>query len=72
MPAIRRKLLEQLCASPGSVATTELAVAVATPTNTVRRALEDLTAYRLVTRTRQEQGKPDLWHAGEWTRERFR
>jgi hypothetical protein len=39
--------------------------------NTVRRALEDLTAYRLTTRTKQEQGKADLWQAVDWARERL-
>jgi hypothetical protein len=72
MPALRRQLLEQLCISPEPVATPTLAVALHTPTNTVRRTLEDLTAYRLVTRVKQEQGRPDLWHAVDWTRERFR
>jgi Bifunctional DNA primase/polymerase, N-terminal/Primase C terminal 1 (PriCT-1) len=72
MPALRRQLLEQLCASPEPVATPTLAVAVHTPTNTVRRTLEDLTAYRLVTRAKQDQGKPDLWQVVDWARERFR
>jgi hypothetical protein len=72
MPALRRQLLEQLCASPEPVSTPALAVAVRTPTTTVRRTLEDLAAYRLVDRTKQEQGKPDLWAMVEWARERFR
>ena len=35
-------------------------------------ALEDLNAYRLVVRTSQGKGKPDLWHVTDWTRERMR
>jgi hypothetical protein len=31
------------------------------PTTTVRRVLEDLNAYKLVERTSQGRGKPDLW-----------
>jgi hypothetical protein len=31
------------------------------PTTTVRRVLEDLNAYKLVERTSQSAGKPDLW-----------
>jgi hypothetical protein len=31
------------------------------PTTTVRRVLEDLNAYKLVERTSQGKGKPDLW-----------
>jgi predicted ArsR family transcriptional regulator len=70
MPALRRQLLTALCATPDAESTSALAVTVGTPTNTVRRALEDLAAYRLVTRTKQE-GKADLWQVNEWTRERF-
>jgi hypothetical protein len=72
MPALRRQLLEQLCATGEPVTTTALAIAVHTPTNTVRRTLEDLAAYRLVDRTKQEQGKADLWQMVEWAQERFR
>ncbi len=72
MPALRRLLLEQLCASHEPVSTSTLAVAMHAPTITVRRALEDLTAYRLLVRTKQGQGEPDLWHVVEWARERFR
>ncbi len=72
MPALRRVLLERLCASSEPVSTSTLAVEMHTPTITVRRALEDLTAYRLLVRTKQGQGEPDLWHVVEWARERFR
>ena len=71
MPAMRRVLLERLCASSEPESTSTLAVAMHAPTVTVRRALEDLTAYRLLVRTKQGQGEPDLWHVVEWTRERF-
>ena len=42
--------------------TTIVAKALGLPTNTVRRALEDLAAYQLVMRISQGQGKPDLWN----------
>lgn len=71
MPALRRRVLERLCAATTPVSTSTLAIAVHTPTNTVRRALEDLAAYQLVVRTKQAEGKPDLWHAANWTKERF-
>jgi len=71
MPAMRRVLLERLCASSEPESTSTLAVAMHAPTVTVRRALEDLTAYRLLVRTKQGQGEPDLWHVVEWARERF-
>ena len=41
--------------------TSSIAQKVDLPTNTVRRALEDLAAYRLVERSIQGKGKPDLW-----------
>jgi hypothetical protein len=41
--------------------TSTVAKELGLPSNTVRRALEDLTAYGLVHRTSQGQGKPDLW-----------
>jgi hypothetical protein len=71
MPALRRQLLEQLCTQDKPVTTTDLAVAVHAPTGTVRRALQDIHAYRLVQRTKQEQGLPDLWSVVDWARERF-
>jgi hypothetical protein len=47
------------------VPTKVVAEAMGLPTNTVRRVLEDLAAYRLVTRHPQGQGKSDLWEAAE-------
>jgi hypothetical protein len=44
------------------VPTSAVARALGLPTNTVRRALEDLTAYGLVERIGQGQGKADLWN----------
>jgi hypothetical protein len=41
--------------------TSSIAVRLGLPTNTVRRALEDLAAYDVLERTRQGAGKPDLW-----------
>jgi uncharacterized membrane protein len=34
------------------------------PTNTVRRALEELAAYDLIRRLKQGEGKPDIWGVG--------
>jgi hypothetical protein len=43
------------------VPTSAVGKALGLPTNTVRRALEDLTAYGLTKRISQGQGKADLW-----------
>jgi hypothetical protein len=72
IPALRRQLLEHLCDGAAPETTKDIAEAVSLPTNTVRRALEDLTAYGLMTRYSQGQGKADVWQASQWARERMR
>jgi hypothetical protein len=63
VPPIRRSAYEHLATLTGThVETAVIAKAIGLPTNTVRRALEDLTAYGLVVRTGQGPGKPDLWN----------
>ena len=61
VPPIRRRAYEYLRSLNGGFAETPaVANAISLPTITARRALEDLTAYQLVTRTAQGAGKPDL------------
>jgi hypothetical protein len=43
--------------------TTDIATKLGLPTNTVRRALEDLAAYGLARRTKGGSGNPDTWTA---------
>ena len=45
--------------------TPAVAKALGLPTNTVRRALEELAAYQLVERNIQGAGKPDLWRVSQ-------
>jgi FaeA-like protein len=67
VPPIRRNAYEFLAAlEGGSAETTAVAKALVLPTNTVRRALEDLTAYGMLDRIIQGQGKPDLWTAKQY------
>jgi len=61
VPPLRRRAFEHLQKSSAEIDTKEIARALDLPTNTVRRALEDLAAYRLITRNSQGQGKADLW-----------
>ena len=61
VPPIRRRAYEHLNALDDPAETSAVANALALPTNTVRRALEDLTAYALIQRFGQGQGKSDLW-----------
>jgi hypothetical protein len=61
VPPLRRNTFEQLCWSPEGKGTREVAQALGLPTNTVRRALEDLEAYGLISRSREQKGLPDTW-----------
>jgi predicted ArsR family transcriptional regulator len=64
VPPTRRHAYEFLCQSKSESEckeTPEVARVLGLPTNTVRRALEDLGAYRLVRRYSQGEGKADLW-----------
>ena len=68
VPPLRRRAYEHLRKSKSLAGyeakeTPEIAQALDLPTNTVRRALEDLAAYRLVSRETQGSGKPDKWTA---------
>jgi hypothetical protein len=48
--------------------TTKIAEAMALPTVTVRRRLEELAAYGVVRRIAGGQGKADKWQTGPWGR----
>src|SRR5262249_47871106 len=63
VPPLRRAAYEHLRDNGKSIETPDIAAALGLPTSTVRRALEDLAAYRLVERKAQGQGKADLWTA---------
>jgi Toprim domain len=66
VPPIRRRAYEYLRSLDGGFAeTAAVANALGLPTNTVRRALEDLMAYQLVARTAQGKGNPDIWRIRE-------
>jgi hypothetical protein len=62
MPAIRCRVLEFLIISgTPERATTDIATSLGYPTDTAKRALEDLTAHGMLQRRSQGQGKADLW-----------
>jgi hypothetical protein len=68
-PPLRRQAYEYLCRKKNllgnlaEVKTPVIAEALSLPTNTVRRALEDLAAYHLVRRTKGGTGQADAWVA---------
>jgi len=62
MPAIRCKVLQFLLISKDPQrSTTDMATNLGYPTETARRALEDLAAHNILIRTSQGKGRPDLW-----------
>jgi hypothetical protein len=63
VPTIRRDALHYVEQHPAST-TKDVGEALGLPTTTVRRALEDLAAYKLVRRKGEGPGKADLWEAG--------
>jgi len=67
MPALRRKVFAMLTTKEGPVDTADVATEIRYPTQTTRRALEDLTAHGVVTRLSQGQGKADLWELSHWS-----
>ncbi len=71
MPAVRRKVLDQLIGRSMAVSTTEVAEGIGYPTQTTRRTLEDLTAHGIAERIPQGPGRADLWRVTSWTRDRM-
>jgi len=71
IPALRRRAVESLAANAGTNSTADIAGALDHPISTVRRALEDLAAHRVIVRHSQGPGKSDFWELNGWTRERW-
>jgi Bifunctional DNA primase/polymerase, N-terminal len=73
VPPTRRRAYEHLHAlrenGNKTASTTAVAEVLALPSVTTRRVLEDLTAYGLIERRAQGQGKADLWAARDWEAE---
>ena len=63
VPLLRRQALEHLETLQILAETSLIAQKLGLPTNTVRRALEDLAAHGLAQRHSQGSGKTDLWEA---------
>lgn len=71
MPAVRRLVLDRLVAAEAPCTTTGMATAVGYPTQTVRRALEDLACHGVTVRTTAGKGKADLYETSDWTVRRW-
>jgi hypothetical protein len=61
IPKLRRVILDYLATSITPRSTTDIAEAVEHPSRTTRRALEDLTAHRVIHRLPEGQVKADRW-----------
>lgn len=71
VPALRLALLRALLASDLPIDTPTIGKSCGYPTNTARRALEDLTAHALVECFHQGEGKPHLWSLTAFARDRL-
>ena len=71
VPALRLAAIAYLHSQGAEQTTTAVAVAVGHPTQTTRRALEDLAAHRVLNRTSNGKGKADTWTLADWTAQRY-
>ena len=71
MPALRRKVLEDLLRRTTPASTTEVGEAVRHPTTTARRSLEDLAAHDITQRIPQGPGQADVWQLTPFARDRW-
>src|SRR5262245_15783217 len=65
VPKLRREVLDYLNGCIVAKSTTDIAEQVEHPSRTTRRALEDLTAHRVVRRIAGGEGKADRWQLNE-------
>lgn len=65
IPSLRRRVLVHLSAISEPTGTTEIAETLDYPTQTARRALEDLALHGITQRLSQGKGKADLWRLSD-------
>jgi hypothetical protein len=70
IPALRLAVIVHLYENSDGT-TTDIASAVKHPTQTARRALEDLAAHGVIHRKSNGQGNADTWRITEWTADRY-
>lgn len=71
MPALRRAVLHELLGSTGERSTSSIGASINYPTQTTRRALEDLQAHGVLSKTAGGEGRADLWAVSAWARRRW-
>lgn len=72
MPQLRRIILEHLAQNVGQHTTTEISISAGYPTQTTRRALEDLFSYQVIGRESGGEGKADKWQVTEMALKLYR
>jgi hypothetical protein len=71
MPRIRWQALQTMLNDPRQWTTSALAEKLGYPSNTMRRALEDLAVYRVLHRHAEGAGHADRWELTDWTIETY-
>jgi hypothetical protein len=72
IPATRRAVMDTLIDADEPMETPKLAETLGYPTQTTRRALEDLTVHGVCRRVTRGSGKTaDTWELTEWAKERY-
>jgi hypothetical protein len=71
IPALRLRVIQMLAGTESAVETITVATAVRYPTQTARRALEDLTAHGVVRRVSGGRGRADTWRLSDWAQKRL-
>jgi hypothetical protein len=70
MPAIRRTVIEVVGPIGTLIDTASIATRIGYPTQTTRRALEDLAAHKVVRRLTQGKGMSDHWELSDLTKDK--
>jgi DNA-binding MarR family transcriptional regulator len=71
MPKLRQAILRTLAVAPEPKTTADVAIALSYPTQTTRRALEDLAGHKLIQRAKVEGKRGDFWSLTDETKARF-
>ena len=73
MPALRLKIIRLLAKESGTVTTEHVSEELSYPTTTIRRQLEELTAYGVAHRAGRggKTSSAHLWRITDWTREKL-
>ncbi len=71
MPRIRRLIIGHLAAVEGEAKTADIATAIGIPTNTARRALEELSCYSLISRESRGGSAGDIWGMRDLARQSY-